>query len=154
MGILGSLVCIVGCIIVTIINFKFIFCNLIEDKRLSPFKDFRLCDPPLWIRNGIGFTLYRGGRKDMIYSKCGDYTKTSISYSYYLFFCILLPIFPIGCYRASEVNLPRRWGQGQSYRIYGREKWKFWEVVYIYINVLAGVAVFCCILNIFLLLID
>lgn len=54
----------------------------------------------------------------------------------YLFFTIFfIPVIPLGCYRVDtgvyhqQVSRKR---QVTSYRIYGTEKWVFWEVISIY----------------------
>ena len=98
------------------INEKFLANKLIEPVRNFPYTKFEKCDPPLGTMNGIGFRLYCGGR----------YDYDTNSQAWYLFFCFIIPLFPIGCYRATEVSSS---GKGSSYRIYGHDKWRFWEVI-------------------------
>ena len=109
------------------INSKLISPKLIEPIRKYPYTKFEKCNPPLGSVNGIGFRLLRGGRTEF----------STNSQAWYLFFCVIIPLFPIGCYRATQVSSNSR---GQSYRIYGHEKWRFWEIVSIYISSFAWVA--------------
>lgn len=76
--------------------------------------------------NGIGFSFYGKFRGDL---------KTS-SYARYLCFCIFsVPIIPIGCYRVEYGEFQRisHKQEVQNYKVYGSEKWRFWECVSIYL---------------------
>lgn len=129
MDTLYAVISLLICIVIWFLNSKFIGNKLIEPVRKYPYTKFEKCDPPLGSINGIGFRLFCGGRADL---------GTS-SEAWYLFFCFIIPLFPIGCYRATEVSSS---GRSQSYRIYGHEKWRFWEVIYIYISSLSWFAGF------------
>ncbi|MDO4735776.1 MAG: hypothetical protein Q4B21_02010 [Bacteroidia bacterium] len=126
MGTLYSAIGLITCIVVWFLNSKFISDKLIEPIRKYPYTKFEKCNPPLGTMNGIGFTLYCGGRFDY----------NTNSQAWYLFFCFLIPLFPIGCYRATEVDSS---GRGRSYKIYGHDKWRFWEVISIYISSFAWI---------------
>lgn len=106
--------------------------KLVEQTRDSPYTKFEKLEPPLGLRNGIGFRLYSGGRYDF----------NTNSYSWYLFFCFIIPLFPIACYRASEVSSSRK---GCSYRIYGYEKWRFGEVFLIYMSIFVWIGCISCV---------
>ena len=126
MNTLYSALVLIASIGVWFLNSKLI-CKLIEPIREYPYTKFEKCYPPLGTGNGIGFRLYCGGRTEF----------STTSQAWYLYFCFLIPLFPIGCYRATQVSSS---GRSQSYRIYGHEKWRFWEVVYIYLSSYAWVA--------------
>ena len=81
---------------------------------------------------------------DSLYMKQEDLITTQclllIIYSF-----VLLPVpvyygtlyisvlpFPVGCYRAQTLGSK---GRSTQYRIFGHEKWRFWEVVSIYLGV-------------------
>lgn len=126
MDTLYSALVLIASIGVWFLNSKLI-CKLIEPMREYPYTKFEKCNPPLGSVNGIGFNLYCGGRTEF----------STNSQAWYLYFCFLIPLFPIGCYRATLVSSS---GRSESYRIYGHEKWRFWEVVYIYLSSYALVA--------------
>jgi len=93
---------------------------------------------PLSTINTVGFNLYGNYRFDIM---TGSSAK-------YMFFCIFLPLFPVGCYRAAEGAFKYLGRQGAAqvseakYRIYGTEKWSFIEVLNIYLYIAAIVLVF------------
>ena len=121
------------------LNSKIIVNKLIEPIREYPYTKFEKCNPPLGTGNGIGFRLFYGGRTDF---------GTS-SEAWYLFFCFLIPLFPVGCYRATQVSSQRKC---ESYKIYGHEKWRFWEVISIYLSSyawIAGIISFICLISSF-----
>ena len=122
MGIVYLLLALVVSVSLWFLDKNVISKKLIESTRKYPYTKFEVCNPPLGTFNGIGFTLMRGGRHDF----------GTNSQAWYLFFVILfIPIFPVGCCRATQVDSS---GKGNSYRIYGYEKWSIWEVLSIYIN--------------------
>ena len=98
---------------------------------------------PLSTINAIGFNLYGNYRFDII-------NGSSVKY---MFFCVLLPLFPVGCYRAVEGEWKRLGRQGAAqvsktkYSIYGTEKWSLVEVLIIYLYVISIVLVFLIIYN-------
>lgn len=113
---------LISCIGLWFFNLKVIGDKLIEPHRKWPYTKFQKCSPPLGTGNGIGFTLLNGG---------GRYDVNTNSTAWYLFFCFFfIPILPLGCYRASEVGSR---GKSMQYRIFGHEKWRFWEVLSIYL---------------------
>lgn len=135
MDTLYSALVLIASIGVWFLNSKLI-CKLIEPMREYPYTKFEKCNPPLGSVNGIGFSLYCGGRTEF----------STNSQAWYLYFCFLIPLFPIGCYRATLVSSS---GRSESYRIYGHEKWRFWEVVYIYLSsyaLIAGVISALCLI--------
>ena len=140
MDTLYCVLALVICVAVWFFNTKVICNKLVEPVRKYPFTKFEKCDPPLGSINGIGFRLFGSGRVD--YSTGSE--------AWYLFFCFLVPLFPVGCYRATEVSSS---GRSTSYRIFGHEKWRFWEVVSIYISTytwFAGfISVICLIVSFF-----
>lgn len=93
-------------------------------------------NPPLSTINTIGFNLYGNFRADIN----GSTVK-------YLFFCIFFPLFPIGCYRATEGASKYLGRQGVAqvtktkYTIYGTEKWNVVEVLVIYLITISLVIV-------------
>lgn len=121
-----------GCIIMWFFNLKFID-KFIEPIRKYPYTKFKNCNPPLGTGNGIGFVLYQGGRKEF----------STNSEAWYLFFCFIIPLFPVGCYRATQISSGRR----SSYKIYGHEKWKFWEVISIYLAAYSWIGGIICIIG-------
>ncbi len=125
----GDLMLILGAVICACLYFlnkKILIKKFIEPTRNTPYTDFKKCNPPLWTINLIGFRLFQGGR----------YDYDTNSYSFYLFFCCILPLFPVRCYRATEVSDS---GEGTSYMIYGHEQWRFWEIILFYISVYAQI---------------
>lgn len=122
------------CVGLWFFNEKFLANKLIEPVRNFPYTKFEKCNPPLGTMNGIGFRLYCGGR----------YDYDTNSQAWYLFFCFIIPLFPIGCYRATEVSSS---GKGSSYRIYGHDKWRFWEVILIYLSSYAWIGGVICLIG-------
>lgn len=123
------------------LNEKVIVPKLVEPYSHEPYTRFEKCKPFLGTANGIGLTLGGGwGRYDAI-------TDSSV---YYLFLTIFVPLIPIACYRASEVEPGSKHRQ---YRIYGHEKWRFGEIVVIYISSLAwaagSISILCLIISFF-----
>jgi hypothetical protein len=129
-----SLLGLILCVALWFFNRKILANKLIEPYRKYPYTKFEKCAPPLGTVNGIGFNLICGGR----------YEHQTESEAYYLFFSLLIPLIPIGCYRAKEVNSSHR---GNSYRIYGHEKWRFWEVFSIYISGISWCVGFICLIS-------
>lgn len=127
MDTLYSILVLAASIAVWFFNSKVLCPKLIEPIRKYPYTKFEKCDPPLGSINGIGFRLFQGGRAEF----------STNSEAWYLFFCFLVPLFPIGCYRATQVSSN---GRSQSYKIFGHEKWRFWEVICIYISSFAWAA--------------
>lgn len=140
MSTLYSAICLVCCVGVWILNSKLISNKFVEPVRKTPYNDFEKCDPVLGSINGIGFRLFCGGRADL----------GTNSEAWYLFFCFLIPLFPISCYRATEVSNS---GRSQSYRIFGHESWRFWEIISIYISSLSWfvgfISLICLIISFF-----
>ena len=95
---------------------------MIEPIRQWPYTKFEKCDPMLGTINGIGFSLCGGW---------GRYDQETNSTVYYLFFSFFIPLIPLGCYRATEVGQS---GKSTHYQIYGRDKWRFWEVMAVYLS--------------------
>lgn len=120
MNIVYCLSALAGFVGLWFFNLKVISEKLIEPTREYTYTKFKKCDPPLGTINGIGFNLYEGGRLDY----------ATMSTAHYLFFCFIIPLFPIGCYRAQMTESS---GKSTQYRIYGHDKWRFWEVVSIYL---------------------
>ena len=98
-------------------------------------------DPPLSTFNTIGCNLYGDFRM--------DFNGSSVKY---LFFCILIPLIPIGCYRAKKGNTVYLGKQGAArvnetkYTIYGTEKWNAVEVISIYLfvtSIIIGIILIC-----------
>lgn len=119
---------LITCIGLWFFNMHIINDKLIEQIRKYPYTKYEKCNPLLGTGNGIGFVLL---------NSTGRYDYNSNSTAWYLFFSIIIPIIPIGCYRASEVG---RKGNSTQYKIYGHEKWKFWEVVSIYLGTYTWIA--------------
>lgn len=96
-----------------------------EDLRFS----YQPTSPLLGTLGSIGFALLGDSRH--YYALGGKDT-----YVAYRFLCIIVPIIPLGCYRVSEGRpSPLKYG-GTSvpYVIYGKDSWRFWEVLSIYIS--------------------
>lgn len=104
------------------LNTRIIISRLIEPIRQWPYTKLEKCNPPLGSVNGIGFTLCGGW---------GRYDAGTNSEAYYLFFSFFIPLIPLGCYRATNVGTN---GKSTQYRIYGHDKWRFWEVVAVYLS--------------------
>lgn len=121
MDILYCLLALAGFVGLWFFNDKVIVEKFIEPTRQYPYTKFEKCDPPLGTANGIGFTLYGTGR----------YDYNTGSTAHYLFFCFFIPLLPLGCYRAQMVGSK---GRSTQYRIFGHEKWRFWEVISIYLS--------------------
>lgn len=121
------------------LNSKVVIPRLVEPFVSKPYNAFEKCNPVLSSVNGVGFTL-RGG--------FGRYDGATDSSVYYLFFSILIPLIPIKCYRATELDA------GRQYRIYGHESWRFWEIVAVYLSTISGVGIIVCVLLIVLQLFD
>ena len=140
MDTLYSIISIACCVVVWILNSKFIEGKLVETMRQTPYIDFQECDPPLGSINGIGFRLFCGGRTDL----------NTNSQAWYLFFCFIIPLFPVSCYRATHVASS---GRSESYKIFGPEEWRFWEIVSIYITsfawIVGFISVICLIVSLF-----
>ena len=133
-GIIIFFIRMVLCVAVWFLNSRVLAVKLIEPYRKYPYTKFEKCDPPLGIVNGIGFNLICGGR----------YEAQTASDAYYLFFSFFIPLIPLGCYRSQEVSSS---GRGSSYRIYGHEKWRFWEVISIYISGISWFIGFICLIS-------
>lgn len=110
--------------------------KLIELVRKWPYTKIEKCDPMLGTVNGIGLSLCGGS---------GRFDYSISSYAYYHFFCFFIPLIPLGCYRAQEVSNN---GKGSSYRIFGHEKWRFWEVIQIYLTSIVWIGGVICLLGI------
>ena len=93
-------------------------------------------NPSISTINNVGFNLYGNFRIDLN----GSCVK-------YLFFSLLIPLFPIGCYRVKEGKTEYLGRQGvesvskTKYTIYGTEKWNSIEVLIIYMIVIAALLV-------------
>lgn len=90
--------------------------------------------------NGCGLSFYGEYRVDLRNS----------SHARYLCFCLFsIPIIPIGCYRVGMGDFQRvNYKQTvQNYKIYGSEKWRFWECVSIYIIGIATVFILIGVIN-------
>lgn len=122
MSIVYCLLAVAGFVGLWFFNSRVICDKFVEPIRKYPYTKFEKCDPPLGTMNGIGFTLYETGRLDY----------NTMSSAHYLFFCFIIPLFPVGCYRAQTLGSK---GRSTQYRIFGHEKWRFWEVVSIYLGV-------------------
>lgn len=94
--------------------------------------------PVLYSWNNIGFSLLGDFRYDLMNN----------SRVKYYFFCVVIPVFPLGCYRVNEgltTDLGRKGAFRESktdYTIYGTEKWSALEVLSIYLIGIAGVSAF------------
>lgn len=108
-------------------NSKILIPKMIEPIRQWPYTKFEKCDPPLGTINGIGFTLCGGW---------GRYDPDTNSTVYYLFFSFFIPLIPMGCYRATQVGES---GKSTQYQIYGHDKWRFWEIIAIYLSSISWV---------------
>lgn len=122
MNILYSLLSIAAFVGLWFFNSRILIPKMIEPIRKWPYTKFEKCDPPLGTLNGIGFILCDGW---------GRYESDTNSNVYYLFFFFFVPIVPVGCYRAREIG---RSGNRTQYQIFGHEKWRFGEVVAIYLS--------------------
>lgn len=125
MEVLYCLLALAGFVGLWFLTTRFFNEKLIEPIRKWPYTKFEKCDPPLGTINGIGFSLCGGS---------GRFDYDTNSTAHYLFFCFFIPLIPLGCYRAQEVANS---GKGSSYRIFGHEKWIFWEVIQIYLTSIA-----------------
>ena len=141
MEIVYCLCCIALFVGLWFFNDKVICNKLVEPYRKYPYTKFEKCNPPLGTMNGIGFTLYEGGRFDI----------HTMSSSHYLFFCLLIPLFPVDCYRAQMIGSS---GKSTRYKIFGHEKWRFWEVFSIYLRayswlggIISVIALICAIVD-------
>lgn len=56
----------------------------------------------------------------------------------YLFFCVVIPLIPIGCYAYSEISHAAR---STTYRFYGSQRWDFFEVLSLYLIGCSSVAI-------------
>lgn len=124
---LYSIISIVSSIVIWTVWSKFVHEKKVEQNRSTPYTDFEKCEPPLGTIGGIGFHFFQSGRFDL----------ATGSFAYYSFFCFIIPLFPLGCYRA---RLASNFGRNTSYTVYGYEKWRFWEVFEIYMYSIAGAA--------------
>lgn len=87
--------------------------------------------------NNIGYRFYGDFRRD-----------TNGSTVKYLFFCFFFPLFPIGCYRATEGPTEFHVKHDDTkYIIYGTEKWNVLEILIIYLYMLAAILVCIIIYN-------
>ncbi len=109
------------------LNSKIIIPKLIEPVRQWPYTKFEKCIPTLGTINGIGFSLLGGW---------GRYDPDTNSTAYYHFFSFFIPLIPLGCYRATEVGES---GNSTEIQIYGHDKWRFWEVIAVYLSSIAWV---------------
>ena len=93
--------------------------------------------------NGIGIILLGEFRKD-------QQNDSIVKYS---FFSLFVPLIPLQCYRVKEVY-NESFGGGyiqehkSKYKIYGTEKWNFWEVCLTYLNILCGIFFFITFVNV------
>ena len=118
-------------------NSKIIIQRLIEPVRQWPYTKFEKCDPTLGTINGIGCTLCGGW---------GRYDPNTNSIVYYHFFSFIIPLIPLGCYRATQIGES---GNSTEYQIYGHDKWRFWEVIAVYlssISWLGGIFILLCLI--------
>lgn len=76
--------------------------------------------------NGFGFTLLGNFRLD----------PTTLSYAKYEFFTMIVPIFPISCYRVQDLGISQLNGHTnqKSLKVFGTEKWNIIEVFTIYLQ--------------------
>ena len=97
--------------------------------RYKPRYNGKSTDIPLGTGNGIGLHFLGDYRHDYI-------SDGSTNVSYYFFVFFFLPIIPLGCYRIQEGSTysPSHHRSTTRYKIYGTEKWKFTEVVTIYLK--------------------
>ena len=100
-------------------------------------------NPSISSINNIGLSFFGDYRMDIAN---GSTVK-------YLFFCIFIPLIPVGCYRAlrgMSENLGRQ-GAGSvnrtQYTIYGTEKWNFVEVLIIYLTTISIILALIIIIN-------
>ena len=112
------------------LNSKVIIPRMIEPVRQWPYTKFEKCDPMIGTINGIGCTLCGGW---------GRYDSDTNSAVYYLFFSFFIPLIPLGCYRATQVGES---GNSTQYQIYGHDKWRFWEIVAIYLSSISWIGGF------------
>ena len=122
-------------------NSKIIIQRLIEPVRQWPYTKFEKCDPTLGTINGIGCTLCGGW---------GRYDPNTNSTVYYHFFSFIIPLIPLGCYRATKIGES---GNSTEYQIYGHDKWRFWEVIAVYLSSISWVggifSLLCLIISFF-----
>lgn len=94
-------------------------------------------DLALGTGNGIGLTLLGEFRPSF-----NGIESTHVAYYFFVF--LNIPIIPLGCYRVSEVS--STWKNHKRnvtrYNIYGKEKWKIHEVLLLYFQAIAGIALF------------
>lgn len=103
-----------------------------EDLRQS----YTTSSPTLGTINWIGFTFL------------GCYRYYSGTFVTYRFLSFVLPIIPLGCYRVKDVTEQESsspYEDSKYYQIFGKESWRFWEVLHIYIQRYASMALvwFC-----------
>lgn len=94
--------------------------------------------------NGIGVTLLGAGfRKDSL----------NDSEVMYAFFCVIIPLFPIDCYRVKEIGSDSFGGgyiqeNTTKYKIYGKEKWQIHEIILLYITIACSFTIIIFSINI------
>lgn len=80
----------------------------------------------------------------------GNYRDVSGTQVAYRFVSVIIPIIPIGCYRikrSDEGFMTTSMGMGNyTVSIYGKESWRFWEVVHAYIQWYASATIVMSIL--------
>jgi len=105
---------------------------------LSKYNDLRPYEPAipngdspgsLGTMNGIGTSLY------------GYFRPDGLSYVTYEFLCFFIPLIPVGCYRVEQGMTTQGYKKtSTSYRFYGSEKWRFTEVINIYLTAFGVIA--------------
>lgn len=123
-------------------NDKVIVPRLVEPYLAEPYDAYEKCSPILGSVNGIGFTLCGG------YGRYDGLTGSSV---YYLFFSFFIPLIPLKCYRARELDGS---GRQRQYRIFGHESWRFGEIVVVYVSAIAWLGGALSVLAIFLQWLD
>lgn len=119
------IIILVVCIALFLINHFYVFRKISSMVLCDSDTTYKKCSPALGTGNGLGISLFEGGRYD---------EKTGADV-YYQFITILLPIFPIGCYIAKKTGYHRQNHKKAttSYQIYGTAKWNGWELLFIYL---------------------
>ena len=127
---LNSLIFLIVSLAILCVTYFIIGTRYIKEYRETKFLNFQECNPVLFsIHFLVGVSLFGGGR----------YEEETDSKSMYQFFYFIIPLIPLNCYRAKELELG-------SYEIYGHEKWDLWEIFYIILLRLSAVSTFISII--------
>lgn len=103
-------------------------------KKHTPLYNLEQPDVTFETWNGIGVSLWGHYRYDDVY-------ETVVKYA---FFCIIIPIMPVGCYRLKETGHNSYGGgyiqeRSTKYSIYGTEKWLISEVILTYLYIILDI---------------